>query len=116
MGCPRCRAVCCWHIACLVACTSAGLDLDVLLLESLEQVELRLAMLLFVGQADLRMCTNEELVALRDGVGLNLPAKAPVSAHGTDSIPGQQAYGKHIWLPAGLNASVHTEQTHMATD
>ena len=68
-----------------VACPSAGLNLDVLLPECLEKVDLRLAILVFIRGTGLRMCTHEELVALRDGEGLDLLTEALVTAQRADT-------------------------------
>ena len=62
---------------------SAGLNCNVLLLEPVEEVDLRLAMPLFVEEAGLRMHADKKFIAIRHRVGLDLLAEAFVSAQGT---------------------------------
>jgi len=73
---------CCWPMACLYpsAGPSAGLNCDVLLLEPVEEVDLRLAMPFFVEGAGLRMHADKKFIAIRHRVGLDLLAEAFVSA------------------------------------
>ena len=68
-----------------MACPSASINLNVLLLKPVEEVDLQLAMAPFVGRAGLRMCAYEKFIALRYRLSLDLLAEAFVSAHGADT-------------------------------